>query len=367
MRCVVVTTGDILTPLGNLKTTWEGLKKGRSGLLSQGFGTLNGAWPLGIIDNLPGRYGGWERLRSLFDVLHESLPHLPRNTSLFCATTKAAVDELFQAEREIHGQPWQVAEYLNSRLGLPGPPAMVSAACASSLIAIIQGAQRISNGTCDHALVVGFDLLSEFVLAGFDSLMALSRVGARPFDRSRDGLSLSEGAGWLLLSAEDKVSDKERILARLAAWAISCDATHITAPCRRAGGLIQAIRQVQALQAGPFGGINAHGTGTVYNDAMELLAFKETCDIGIPICSVKGALGHSLAAAGLVEALLSIKSLREGALPPTAGLMQAEASTCSVSGTECLALSHPNILTCNSGFGGINAALLLQGKASVSS
>lgn len=363
MRKAVIVAGNILTPLGDLQATWENLLAGKSGLTFRSLGAGAERWPLGVIEDLSGVYGSWQRLQSMFDRLLCNLPPLPEKTALFCATTKAAVDELITAESDdASGQPWQVAGYLARRLALQGRTKTVSAACVSSLIAMIQGAVHIRAGKCDHALVVGFDLLSEFVFSGFSSLKALSSTGAQPFDRRRSGLSLGDGAGWVLLSAEEQVAPGEKILAYLDSWAISCDATHITAPCRNASGLTAVLEQIGAQSSCSIGGINAHGTGTIYNDAMELLAFRKNCDAGTPLCSVKGALGHSLAAAGIVETLLSVRSLQDLLLPPTVGLAAPEESNCSLSGEGVLPLLSPSVLTCNSGFGGINAALLLTRK-----
>ena len=361
MKKVVLVNGDILTPLGNLEVTWKNLLDLKSALAMRKIGAMEQKLPVAAIENLPGTIGSWNRLEALLEHIMAQIPSLPEKTKLFCATTKGAVDELIQSPTNAKGQPWQVAEYLSHRLGLTDPGTTVSAACASGLIAVIQGAMNITSGKCEHALVIGFDLLAEFIVSGFESLKALSHQGAKPFDRKRNGLSLGDGAGWLLLSAEDSVEKTSQPLAYLEKWSITCDATHITAPCRHASGLKAALAQVSSGAKFSIGGINAHGTGTVYNDAMELLAFAESFDTVLPVCSVKGALGHSLAAAGLVETLLSVESLKQMMLPPTVGLQTPEKSNSILTGKEPLPLKHPAIITCNSGFGGINAALLMTG------
>jgi len=361
-RRVVVSAGDILTPLGNLYKTWDSLMAGESGIVKQSFGTLAGEWPLGIIAETGVGHkrhgsGDWPRLCTVFDRLFRSLPELPPDTHLFCATTKGAIDEWLEGKDGNKGNPWQIAGYLQGILGLAGEAAMVSGACASGSLAIIQGAEAVAAGECDRALVVGFDLVAEFVLAGFDSLKALSPDAAKPFDRNRRGLSLGDGAGWLLLEAEE-VADLALCDhgACLGGWAVSCDATHITAPCRYGSGLKRAFDTLFQEENVPVGGINGHGTGTVYNDAMELLAFAEKCGEGIPVCSGKGALGHSLGGTGVVEALISILSLEHGMLPSTVGLETAEETKCLLS-AEPLRLRHPSIVSSNSGFGGINTLL----------
>lgn len=359
MRKVVIIDGDVLTPLGNLSSTWRGLVAGNSGISPTRLEGLDGEWLLGLIPDVSGALGSYERLETAFDLLFVNLPPLPTNTKLICATTKGAVDELISLSDKVKGQPWQVNTELAKRLDLHEKPITVSAACASGTLGIINGAMMIASGECDHVLVVGFDLLARFVLTGFDSLKALSVHGAKPFDKNRDGLSLGDGAGWLLLSAEENVSPSKFPLAYLESWAVNCDAIHITAPCRNGSGLIAALDQITKNSKQEIGGINAHGTGTMYNDAMELLAFSKMCEQDIPVCSVKGALGHSLGAAGVIEALISTRSLEYNILPPTIGLNVASKSSCKLSGEDSLQLLHPTVLSCNSGFGGINAGLLL--------
>ena len=359
MKRVAVADGNFLTALGDLEQTWRGLLDGRSGLKKLKLQRLSHELPLGVITSISGSFGSRQRLQSLLEVLLHEIKGYDRNTRLFCASTKGAVDELLTCPDRVEGQPWQVAAYISDRLGLEDRGSMVSGACASGLLATIQAGMAIMTGQCDRALVVAVDLLAEFIVAGFDSLKSLSTGGASPFDVNRDGLSLGEAGGWLLLAAEETLDPGETVLAYLDNWAISCDATHITAPCRHASGLKRALGQLLKDKDVDVGGVNAHGTGTIYNDAMELLAFDEMFG-GLPVCSVKGALGHTLAAAGVVETLLSVKSLEWMKLPPTVGLVAPQTSACTLSGGGTLAMRCPLLVNCNSGFGGINAAVLMS-------
>ena len=362
MRRVVITAGDCLTCLGDSQQTWQGLLAGESGTSLQNFGQLKGAWPLGFIPGLTGEVGSIERQDEMLARLLKAVPPLSPRTQLFCATTKAATDELLLRTGRNEGQPWQMGHQLAKQFGIE-MGSTVSAACVSSLIAIIQGAMRISAGECDHALIVGFDLVSHFVLSGFSSLKALSLTSAKPFDCNRDGLALSDGAGWILLAAEEVTAPSE-IRAALGPWSITCDANHITAPSKNATGLTSALKEILSQTEAPIGGIHAHGTATVFNDAMELLAFQNCFSAGMPVCSVKGALGHSLAASGIVETIMAVHSLHENVLPPTVGLETPSENNCTLSGNSTLPLLHPTVITCNSGFGGINAALLLENGSS---
>jgi 3-oxoacyl-(acyl-carrier-protein) synthase len=372
MREVYLTAGEILTCAGDSEGTWSALLSGRTALAPKNLAGF--AWPLGIIPDLPDEgHGTSVRLDALFDRLFRTLPPLEKETPLILATTKGAADELLDPPSSYQGQPWQIGEQVCKHLSLTGGNTTVSAACASSTIAIIQAALRIAGGECDQALVVGVDLISRFVLGGFASLKGLSPGGCKPFDTKRDGLSLGEGGGWLLLSNRRKPFNSMGCVLSPIGWGITCDAVHITAPCRQGSGLIAAISQATSNMDVTVGGINAHGTGTVYNDAMELTAFNAIWGLSgksgmttqkyqepPPVCSIKGGIGHCLGAAGIIEAILSLKSLETGVLPPTVGFMESATNTPLISGQEAIPLCSPSILSCNSGFGGINAALVFS-------
>ena len=362
MQTIVIVKAEILTALGDLEATWQGLNAGRHGFATFQPQGESGSWPVAMIDGLSLVLGNNERLQALLSRLLFDLPTLPHRTSLLCASTMGAVDELLVPDQESWpGLPLEIGKDIARRLNITHEYQTVSGACASGTLAIIQAAMRLSSNECDAALVVGVDLLSRFVLGGFASLQALSPSGCKPFDAKRDGLTLGEGGGWMLMTTEE-VAKQNRwpVIAKLSGFGSSCDATHITAPCREASGLIATLKQVTKDSTISVGGINAHGTGTSYNDAMELLAFTKTWSEPPPVCSVKGALGHCLGAAGVIEAVLSIKSLQTGMLPPTVGMMNVDSDTVTMSGTEALPLRCNSVLSCNSGFGGINAGILLE-------
>lgn len=352
MREAVVVHVGATTALGTLDDSWAGLMAGLTGIRPH---RLDGVErPLGLINGLGEGWGSANRLEALLDRLFQEMPPLAASTPLFAAATKGAADEL-----EGEGQPADLPGMIATRLGLSGG-VLVSGACASGTLAVIQGAFSIVSGRSETAVAVGLDLVSRFVTAGFGSLMALSPQPCRPFDRDRDGLSLGEGAGVLILA--EAVHAKGRgwpVLARVSGWGAASDAGHITAPCAKGSGLAAAIRQAAGER--PVGGINAHGTGTPKNDAMELAAFASVWGEEIPpIHGVKGAFGHTLGAAGLIEAALAARSLEAGRLPPTVGLENPVAGHEKSVANEPFPLTAPSVLSCNSGFGGVNAALLLQ-------
>ncbi len=364
-----------VTALGDMDDTWEGLQAGRSALRQPGAGRNGGfrcKGPVGAVQEL-NELRGEKRMKQLLRLLHYQITHalhLAPGTGLVLATTKGAVDELLLRQQgslaipELKMQPWNLARYIADQEGITGPVSTVSAACASGTVALVQAALRIVSGEVRAMLVVGVDILSEFVIAGFGSLQALSGSACRPFDRLRDGLALGEGAAAMLLAGEDSpVGNGHGGKILLKGWGMACDAVHITAPARDARGLVAALKMATSGVSAPVGAINAHGTGTVFNDAMEMRAFETLwpdCNRRPPFHSIKGAIGHCLGAAGVIEACISIKSLEAGVIPPTAGLREPAAPAMNVSGEQALALKAPSIVSCNSGFGGINAAILME-------
>ncbi len=362
MKKIVILDAGIETALGDLETTWEALLSGKTGLSHQLIPGFEHPFPLGLIEWLPLPLGSSARLIALLNTCVAQIPELPGKTALICATTKGAIDEILPPSRDPDdANPLHITAHLAKKLPWIDHYSIVSAACASGTLAIIRAGMHIRCGDYDNVIVIGIDLISTFVLAGFASLQALAPEMCRPFDRNRNGLSLGEGAGWMILTGSENVPGSGyRPQAYLNSWGIACDATHITAPCRKASGLIAALKQTLKNESIPIGGVNAHGTGTRYNDAMELLAYDQIAPVMTPIHSIKGALGHCLGAAGVIEAALTVRSLAQGMIPPTAGLLNPEETKMVVSGTTALPLQYPSILSCNSGFGGINSVILLK-------
>lgn len=360
----VIAACAIHTALGDLNDTWAGLMAGKCGLQTAMLPGVPNSYPVGRIPALGDEYGSAERLETLLDLGFKDFAHLPAKGSscdVIIATTKGAVDELLHRPENPSGQPWQLDRMVAKRFPAAGKLQTVSAACASGTVAIIQGVLQIMAGTSECVLIVGLDLLSSFVLAGFDALKGLSPNPCKPFDNARDGLSLGEGIGILLLCSDRYAAENHlQRLARVEGWGVSCDATHITAPSRTGSGLIRVIRQATRNGEIPVGAINAHGTGTVYNDAMEITAFKTCWEKLPPFHSVKGGIGHCLGAAGVIESAIAIRSLAEERIPPSIGYQDGNVNPAAISGESSLAIASPTILACNSGFGGINAGILFS-------
>jgi 3-oxoacyl-(acyl-carrier-protein) synthase len=291
----------------------------------------------------------------------------PRHVGLVLATTKGDLPEFEDLMRQGtpprrgHFNPYLLAQDLAAALGLDGPVIAVSGACASGLFALIQAARLLARGAAEAVLAVGVDVLSDFVLAGFTSVAALDPQPCRPYDASRAGLSLGEGAGAAVLAHPKAWPDRE--LARLAGWGAANDARHITAPSRDANGLSHAIRLALAragLAPAEIGYINGHGTATLYNDAMEAKAISHIFGKATPVSSFKGYLGHTLGAAGLIEAVLTVAALQARMLPASLRFTaQGADDPINVINRHIPQPGLRGALTLKSGFGGINAALVL--------
>ena len=370
----VLVAGDLVTAYGRgLDAAWRGLFSGRTALSVSGRIAFPGSaekTPLGLVPDVD-PCSGPAVLQMLEPMLRELLPQIPADTLVLLATTTGEIECLEAATLKQPGapaieasDPGRLLEKLCALCGLPRGR-ILSAACASSTIAVAQAAALISSGAEESVLVIACDPVSEFVYAGFATMNALDPAGARPFDCDRQGLNLGEAAAIALLMSDKRAAREQRPgLGNIAGWAASNDASHITRPDTTGGQLARAIRQAMdraGVEPEQIGFISAHGTGTGYNDAMEMAAFQSLFSAR-PVFSVKGAWGHTLGAAGLVEILICLRALSERVVPPTIGLHQPD--DCAAGWvTECPTPLAPggfrSALTTNSGFGGINAALVL--------
>lgn len=294
----------------------------------------------------------------------------PSRIGLILATTKANIEAL---ERLSAGRPCSdtarrhlqadlLAADLATEHGARGPVQCLSVACTSGNVALHQGAKWIQRGLADAVLVVGVDHLSEFVVAGFTSLKAIDPAGCRPFDRDRCGLSPGEAGAAIVLTRGDLVSDSA---ITLRGWGSSNDANHMTGPSRDGAGLAQAITsalQSSGVRAEEIDYINVHGTGTPYNDAMESAALKKIFDDACPpVSGLKGMLGHTLGAAGVVETIVCVLAMQHQFLPGTPRLSHpAEGTPVSLVLTPRPATQLRTVLKLNTGFGGLNSALVLR-------
>lgn len=249
---------------------------------------------------------------------------------------------------------------------LSGPTLGFMTACSSGANAIGLAAARVALGQNDVMLAGGADSLSRIALYGFHSLQVVSPEGPRPFDAERKGMSVGEGAGFVVLESLQHARARGATpLVLLTGYGHSCDAHHLTAPHPEGAGAIAAMRLALAhagLAAGDIGYINAHGTATLDNDKTEARAIAAVFgEAAVPVSSVKRFFGHTLAAAGAIEAVVCTRALQNRVLPMNLGLRQALSDArldLVAMPRQCTGLRH--VLSNSFGFGGNNAALVFS-------
>lgn len=240
----------------------------------------------------------------------------------------------------------------------------INTACSSSANAILLGTRLIQTGRADRAIVGGSDCLAKFTVNGFNSLRILNEKPCRPFDEHREGLTLGEGAAYLVLEAEDVIEGK-RPYAEVKGFGNANDAFHPSATSDDARGPLKAMRgalQNAGLSPKDIDYINAHGTGTVNNDETESFAFSTLFGEKVPpFSSTKSFTGHTLAAAGAVEAIISILSLRHGEIYPNLNFEQPISGRGLTPVTEWKQNVEINHVMSNSfGFGGNGTSLIFS-------
>jgi 3-oxoacyl-[acyl-carrier-protein] synthase II len=265
--------------------------------------------------------------------------------------------------------PNAAAGQIAMRRGLHGPGFSIASACSTGAHSIGEAARLITRGEADVMISGGTEAaLVGLCLAAFRRMGALSRVGeSRPFDTRRDGFVMGEGSAVLVLEREEHARARgAQIYARVTGYGASNDAFHITQPEENGRGAVEAMTAALRdadLAPADVGYVNAHGTSTPINDRVETLALRQVLgEDGPPVSSCKGAVGHTLGAAGAIEALACVEALRRGALPPTLGLedIDPECAADHIAGAPREAPDLKVALSNSFAFGGQNATLVLQ-------
>jgi 3-oxoacyl-[acyl-carrier-protein] synthase-1 len=244
--------------------------------------------------------------------------------------------------------------------------ATISTACSSSANSLILGARLILQGKVKRAICGGCDALSRFTLNGFHSLKNVEKTPCRPFDQERFGLNLGEGAGYLLLEKEsDAKARGANILAYFTGYCNSNDAYHPTAPSPDGSGAYRTMQRAlerAGLQISDIDYINAHGTATISNDAAEGKAIQELFADKVPyFSSTKGFVGHTLAAAGAIEAIFSLLTIREQTIFPNLNFKTRMEELHITPVTEVLAhVPVQHVMSNSFGFGGNNVSLIFS-------
>ena len=283
------------------------------------------------------------------------------------AAHQGSPDEMWQDAAPGPRWTWAgPAQSLAHAFGANGPVQAPSVACASGNVALGSALDLVRSGRADVVLAGGVDALHDFVVHGFGALKAADPEPCRPFDKSRRGLNLGEGAAFLVVEAEPHARARgARIRAFLDGYGVSADAVHMTGPDREGRGAARAMAAALAdaqLRPDEIQFVSAHGTATPFNDLMEAKALALVFGALIPpVNSIKSAVGHTLGAAGALEALLCVRTLETGLITPTPGLNEQDPEIAlDVVRDQPRRVSARAVLSTSSGFGGTNAAIVLR-------
>ena len=376
IRDVFIQADNIYSPLGltsvenfeQLKKMISGIKKEEDSAMSDTpfFAALFDKKKSHFNNDAGGKYTRFEQLMisSLSDALQKTtVDPGDKKTVLIVSSTKGnislletnAVSDELKKRIALHTS----AKLLANHFHFINQPIVVSNACISGLLALITGMRLIQSGQYDHAVITGADIISKFILSGFQSFQAISDTACKPFDAKRNGINLGEGAATVILSSNNNNSSNIKI----AGGAVSNDANHISGPSRTGEELFQAISNAiksAGITPGDIDLISAHGTATIYNDEMEAKAITLANLQHVPVNSLKGYFGHTLGAAGLIESVVSLHSMAEDIIIPTLGFKEMGVTkplnVCKT--PEKKSIQH--CLKTASGFGGCNAAVVFS-------
>ncbi len=376
MKDVFVVADNIVSPLGfSSADNFRQLTEGISGIQQHNniaiapepfYASLFA--PQTTFIEAPASYTKFEQL--LIASIAGALQHCPvdiksPSTALIISTTKGNIS-LIETEPVTPALKERVALYTSAQLvaghfGFTTQPLIVSHACISGVLAITTGMRLLRSGQYRHVVIAGADVITRFVLSGFQSFQAVSAAPCKPFDAARNGVTLGEGAATIVLSVDPPANATAHI--RVTGGAVSNDANHISGPSRTGQELFQAMQRTMheaGVAATDIDFISAHGTATLYNDEMESKAITLAGLQDVPVNSLKGYYGHTLGAAGLIESVISIHSLLQNLVIPTKGFSEP-GTTKSLN--VCSILQPGFLKTClktASGFGGCNAAVLFN-------
>lgn len=352
---------SIRTALGNKAATFTAMNQGVSGLkMSSKYGMYAGEIDIETAEGL----SRFESLvvNELDEILKQTDIQLNNpDTLLILATTKGSIELLAdgkQLERVLLGSS---AELLEKKYNCANKPIVISNACISGLSALITARDLLLSQKYRNAIIVGCDVLSEFITTGFTSFKSISSKPCRPYDAARDGLTLGEACGIITLTTNKRFASKPFV--KLCGGAITNDANHISGPSRTGDGLFYAIKQAmnQAnTMIEDIGFVSTHGTATAYNDEMESKAIALAELTKKPLNSLKGYIGHTLGASGVVETVICIEELRQNQIVGTKGFATTGTPVVLCVDSKSQTYQQPCCIKTASGFGGCNAAIVLK-------
>ena len=381
---VFVAADNIISPLGfTSEENFENLKQMQTGVLLQENSCLSSTPLYASVINT-------QKLNSEFDKLNINEEHTrlekmvilsvsdalkqnpaidvsSKKTLIILSSTKGNIDLLDKTEGDNFDKKriylWETANIIKNYFNNPNQPLVVSNACISGVMAIIIGKRLLEENKYDTIIVIGADVLTHFVVSGFQSFKAISDEVAKPYDKNRNGISLGEGCGTIILTNNQELITNDQQLITVKGGASSNDANHISGPSRTGEGLLLAIEKTlkeSNLKPSEIEYISGHGTATLFNDDMESVAITEAHLSTVPINSLKSYFGHTLGAAGVIESIIGIHSMRKNILIGTYNFEKSGVTFPINIIKETQKSNITNCLKTAAGFGGCNAAVLFQ-------
>lgn len=373
LKEIFISGTNCVTPVGfNVKANMDNILDGNSAIALNQVDGLPNPFYAAIISNdklkeqaskidKVDKYTKLERMMilALKPVIADSGIDLNDKTAFILSTTKGNITALENPVGPIEkAQLSNLAQTISDYFGFKTQPIVVSNACVSGILAVAVAKRTIQAGLYDDVFVVSGDLVSEFVLSGFNSFQAMSDLPCKPYSANRTGVTLGEAAAAVWVTC-DKAKAKVKILGD---GSIN-DANHISGPSRTGEGLYRSIQSALKeanISAAEIDYISAHGTATPFNDEMEAIAFNRLGLENVPVNSFKGYYGHTLGASGLLETVIAIESARQNKLLASMGFDQM-----GVSQPINVIEKHQDqkidiFLKTASGFGGCNTAVLFE-------
>lgn len=384
---VYITDYNCVTPLGlDVSSNWNALVEGKSGVglhkiienqepfyasmidsekLDEEFNRFFNSAQKSEIRRLANDNLSFTRLEKMFLLSLKPLVErhsISGETAFILSTTKGNIS-LLKNEKTLPEGVFlsSLAQKLADFFGFKTKPIVVSNACVSGVMAIGVAKNMIQAGKYKDAFVIAGDEISEFVISGFNSFQAIGTEICKPYDKNRDGINIGEAAAAVYITS--KRDENEKFSFKILGDSAINDANHISGPSRTGDGLFASINNAMTeaqVSAEKIDFISAHGTATIYNDEMEAIAFNRMNLQNIPLHSLKAYYGHCLGASGLLESIISMESALNKTLIPSKNFKETGTSQSLNIIKENQSAEIKYILKTASGFGGCNAAIVLE-------
>lgn len=361
---VSVLADNVISPLGETsEENYQAVKEGKSAI--HAYAPMTAGIPNGFVASLLSSDFEELAFRSAQKAIDASGINVSSTRTVFIlSSTKGSIEKLGQTDDD-KLYLGNIAQRIATRLGIQLSPIVVCNACISGLAAMILASRLLVSKKYDYAVVCGGDCPGRFIISGFQSLNAMSAFSCQPFDIERQGLNLGEAAATVVLGREITTKSVNngcrRQVWQIGHGYIKNDAYHISAPSKTAEGLYEALQEtMNGIDKRNIAFINAHGTATLFNDQMEAIAIHRAELQDIPVNALKGYVGHTLGAAGIMETILCMKAVDDHTVLGTRGYEEV-----GVSGRIQLSSKHHSTIKTSfikqlSGFGGCNATLYAQ-------